>query len=846
MMNIKQKSSLYNLNSVRWRITLLILLVIAVHLASVLWISKQAHINAKLAALEKVKGDLQMGEAMLNLIYPGPWLIKEGRLYKGNQLMNNNISFVELVGRLTGDTCTIFQGDTRIATNVIRNGKRAVGTKVSAEIRNVVLEQGKDYFGEAEVVGVRYQTAYKPIKDSEGRNIGIMYVGASNQYVDHIFRNTLLNVVSTISLNLILIMALIWFITKSIVKPIRELASSAIRLGSGDLDTEIKVRKEDEIGYLAKTLEVMRLERKKAEEALRAAHQRLLDIIEFLPDPTFVVDKERKVIAWNRAIEEMTGVSQEDIIGTDKYADVLPFYNSQKQEPILIDMIFSPNRETYWEGNNIMEKTLSKEIFLPPQEGGDGTYLLVSASPLLNSKGKLVGAIKSIRNITHRKLSEKKLRYLATHDALTGVPNRLYFEENITRVVAKAKRGQKSAILFIDLDNFKMVNDTLGHDAGDRLIISLSQILKNNLREKDLLARFGGDEFVVLLEEVSAEEAITIAEKLRQAVDETELCLVYYKLCFNISISIGVAVIDGSQPIHKLLSLADTALYRAKEGGRNKVVILQEQVHELDYLNVTNNLITLIKKGLKSNQFVLHYQPVVSCQSRDVIHYEVLVRLKNEDGELLYPGKFIPIAERFGLMNQIDWWVVKSSIEKLCQTTDLKLFVNLSGVSLGDEDLLEYIENAIQEKSIDPIRLGFEITETIAIKDLSRASNWIARLKNIGCQFALDDFGIGFSSFSYLKLLPVDYIKIDGSFIRNLHKERTQYAFVKAINTVAQTLSKKTIAEFVENIEDLKALRQLKIDYAQGYYIGKPVEQIKPVKLKLEVISSSKYYCSEN
>lgn len=576
LFSAKPKSSFYNLKSIRWRITILILIVIIVQVANMLWITKQSQNNANQAALEKVRGDMQMGEALLNIIFPGPWQIKDGLLYKGTYLMNDNHVIVDFIGSVTGDTCTIFQGDTRIATNVIRDGKRAVGTKVSEEIKQIVLDRGQEYFGEAEVVGVKYQTGYKPIKDASGQNIGIWYVGASSQYVNEIYTHFMWNIISTIIINLLMILLIILFITKFIVKPIRRLAAAANLLALGDLDTEIKVQRDDEIGYLAKSFERMRVERKKAEKELRAAHQQLLDIIEFLPDATFVIDQDKKVIAWNRAIEEMTGVPEENIIGKSDYASVLPFYNNHEVD--IVDMLFLVTKCDGSDSLNQKERTISKEFFIPANNQEDpGTYLLVTAGPLLNNDRKLVGAIISIRNITSERLAEKKLRYLATHDALTGVPNRLLFEEAIGRAVAKAKRGQISAILFIDLDNFKEVNDTLGHEAGDNLLVSVSGILRSNLREGDLLARLGGDEFVVLLDGASAEEAVIVAEKLRSLVNEKELCLVHYQYCCNISLSIGVAVIDGTLPVHKLLSLADMALYKAKEGGKNRVVFLQAE-----------------------------------------------------------------------------------------------------------------------------------------------------------------------------------------------------------------------------------------------------------------------------
>lgn len=417
---------------------------------------------------------------------------------------------------------------------------------------------------------------------------------------------------------------------------------------------------------------------------------------------------------------------------------------------------------------------------------------------------------------------KKQLQYLATHDSLTNIPNRYLLQENLKRAVAKAKRGQKNALLFIDLDNFKLVNDTLGYTAGDDLLITLVNILKSNLREGDLLARLGGDEFAVLLEGATAEEAGTIAEKLRRAVDEEELCLVTHRTCFNLTISIGIVMVDGTLDSQKLLSHADTALYAAKEGGRNKVAFVQPDGYSRAKLSETNQLVGLIKGAFKENRFMLFFQPVFKVSDRKITHHEALIRLKDKDGELIPPGRFIPVAEQFGLMSQIDRWVVQASLTVLRKYPDLKLFVNLSGISLGDEELLELIQTKIHKSGIDPSRIGFEITETAAVKDLARADRWIRRLKILGCRFALDDFGIGFSSFSYLRFLSVDYLKIDGSYVYNLDKDPTHRALVQAINTVAQSLGKKTIAEFVENEYIFKILEEMKIDCGQGYYLGKP------------------------
>lgn len=562
--------------------------------------------------------------------------------------------------------------------------------------------------------------------------------------------------------------------------------------------------------------------RKVAQEKLLSTYQQLLEIIEFLPDPTFVIDRDQKVIAWNRAMEEITGILKEDIIGKGDHAYAVPFYGHSRS--VLIDFIFSGEWETEKEYQIIERKgnKLFAEAFVPALNNGKGAYIWASASPLFDSNGNLAGAIETIRDITERNRMKERLQHLATHDHLTGIPNRYTLEENIRRVVAKARRGEVSAFLLIDLDNFKMVNDTLGHAAGDELLITLAGILKGNLREGDLMARVGGDEFAVLLEGASEKEAFAVAEKLRRVVDEGELCVAEYRTCFTLTISIGIVMIDGGLDSQKLLSYADTALYRAKESGRNKVVFLQPDEDKVAKISETNKLVGMIKGAVRDNRFVLFFQPVFSLSDRKVIHHEALIRMKDADGDLILPGRFIPVAERFGLMSQVDRWVVQASLSTLLKHPDLKLFINLSGATLGDDDFLIFVEERIRDADVNPARIGFEITETAAVKDMVRAGRWIHKLKKLGCSFALDDFGIGFSSFSYLKHLPVDYLKIDGSYISNIDTDSTQLALVEAINTVAKSLGKKTIAEFVESDAVFGILKNLKVDYGQGFYLGKP------------------------
>lgn len=432
-------------------------------------------------------------------------------------------------------------------------------------------------------------------------------------------------------------------------------------------------------------------------------------------------------------------------------------------------------------------------------------------------------------DIDERKTAEEKLQYLATHDSLTNVPNRYSLEEALRLAVEKAKTVSESALLLIDLDNFKLINDTLGHAAGDEVLIQFTKILKKNIREWDFVARLGGDEFAVIIEGIDKNEVQYMADRIRNAVYENEL-IVANSTRLHLSISIGIVLIDGTLDFQKALSKADIALYKAKEEGRNKVAFINHNDDaSLEFIKI-NHSINKMKQALKEDRFVLHYQPIVDLNNGKILHYEALVRLLNEENQLLSPGEFIPVAERYGLMAEIDRWVIRATLRKLAEVPDITIFVNLSAVSLYNKDLLVNIEDDIASSGIDPCRLGFEITETAAIKDLAVTERWLLKLQKLGCRFALDDFGIGFSSFSYLLNLSVDYIKIDGSFVKNIDTIPAHFTLVYAMTKVAHSFGKKTIAECVESENIANILRDLNINYGQGYYFGKPTGNLENIK----------------
>jgi diguanylate cyclase (GGDEF)-like protein/PAS domain S-box-containing protein len=447
-----------------------------------------------------------------------------------------------------------------------------------------------------------------------------------------------------------------------------------------------------------------------------------------------------------------------------------------------------------------------------------------TVTPVLDEAGAVTYAITIMQDITERRHNEQRIRYLASHDPLTGLSNRFELERHLERAVIRAKRGQESALLMLDLDNFKLVNDTVGHTAGDELLVTLSGILSERLRVNDLLTRIGGDNFAVLMEAVNLPQARVAAEELRVAVDAYPFHMGGRN--FDLSLSLGLVTVDGMATAGDLLAQADSAMHTAKRQGGNRVAIYHPDENALAQLSEANQWVRRIKSALRDERLVLHYQPVVRLFDGGVEHYEALIRMCSPEGELVPPTAFISAAERFGLMPPIDRWVVRAAVRDLAANSHIRLFVNLSARSLADDGLLDFIRRELSDAGVAADRLGFEITETAAVGDLVRAERWIREVKSLGCRFALDDFGVGFASFAYLRSLPVDQVKIDGSFIRSLEDDSSNRHIVQAMHTLAQSLGKETVAEFVETAAIYGIVRDIGMTYAQGYFQGIPLTQL--------------------
>jgi len=441
--------------------------------------------------------------------------------------------------------------------------------------------------------------------------------------------------------------------------------------------------------------------------------------------------------------------------------------------------------------------------------------------PLFDEDSKHCGYSSIRTDITKLKALEAELRHQASHDVLTKLANRAQFEERLERYIVKSKTSNLvGAILFIDLDRFKPVNDTAGHMAGDLLLRQISVVLSSHIRARDTVSRFGGDEFAVLLEECPPKKAEKIAETMRQEVDD--FVFVHGGVSFNVSLSIGVAGINAlTDDLKTAINTADNACQIAKNEGRNRVHVSPMDKSELKEHVETIAWLPKINKALASNSFELHAQKIMKIGDQSTsIHCEILIRLLNEDGTIVPPNVFIPPAERYDMMQKIDYWVLKKAFSVLKQ--GFSYSINLSGNTVTDDNLAGYIEALHEMYEVDPKTITFEITETAAIQNFDKTKELIRRLKCRGFRFSLDDFGSGLSSFAYLKNLPVDYLKIDGIFVKDIAIDKISYAMVKSINDVGHSMGLETIAEFVEDENILKKLEEIGVDYAQGYHIHKP------------------------
>ncbi|UCE89313.1 MAG: EAL domain-containing protein [Pseudomonadota bacterium] len=556
-------------------------------------------------------------------------------------------------------------------------------------------------------------------------------------------------------------------------------------------------------------------ERKAAQQQLRDAEARYRNLVETAHDLVWSVDREGRWTYLNAAARNIYGYDPEAMLGYPLQEFQAP--ESAERDAQAFDRVLEGEDLVHYETVHVHR---------------DGTrhHLSFNAKPIADETGTVAYVTGTARDITKQKAFEQELTYQAQHDTLTGLYNRKYFYEELNRVLARvARSGADCALFYLDLDQFKYVNDTLGHAAGDRLLLECTALLKQHTREGDLLARFGGDEFTVLLYNVTGPQALTVAEHLRALFEKFRFF--ENDKYFNITCSVGVALINSvSESPDTVLSHADLACNVAKSQGRNCVHLYSAQDHDQSGMAEDMGWAIRVREACEQDRFELVYQPIVAIADGTTRDYEVLLRMRLDNGEHILPGGFIPAAERFGLMQNVDRWAIENAIAHLSDLhaagEDTRFAINLSGRALEDRGLLDMINALLRDTRLPPERVTFEITETAAIAKLSAAVDFISRLKDLGCEFALDDFGSGFCSFAYLKHLPVDKLKIDGSFVQGLDSGRVDQAMVQSMNQVAHALGKQTIAESVENANTLALLRDFGIDYAQGNFLGAPAREL--------------------
>ncbi len=466
-----------------------------------------------------------------------------------------------------------------------------------------------------------------------------------------------------------------------------------------------------------------------------------------------------------------------------------------------------------------------------PEQVFDGSEIYINSTIAIadNYQRNWVRVVHTTADISETYKLTRELSFHASHDELTGLINRGEFEQRLMRVLETAQESNSThALCYMDLDQFKVINDSCGHGAGDELLCSLPQHIHPHIRVRDTLARLGGDEFAILMEHCSVVDAQRVAEAVREAIEKFQFQ--WQGRPFRISVSIGLVAIDAdSRSLAATLSAADAACYAAKDTGRNRVHVYQENNAELKKYRGAMHWVTRIRQALDEDRFVLESQTIapVSDPGERGTHYELLVRMLDESGKLIPPGEFLPVAERFQLATALDRWVVNAALAWLGthprQLRETRLCsINLSGQSLGNEKFAAHVAEQFSRHKVPYEKICFEITETAVIGNLGGATRFIEKFKALGCSFALDDFGSGLSSFAYLKTLPVDILKIDGIFVKNMDSDSIDYAMVRIINEIGHLMGKRTVAEFVENDRILQHLTEIGVDYAQGYAIGKP------------------------
>ncbi len=581
-----------------------------------------------------------------------------------------------------------------------------------------------------------------------------------------------------------------------------------------DMDTLVN-DKTREIAYTNDRLRREIEDRKRVEHQVRDAKERFKDFAEVAADWFWETAPDLTVTYLSERYQEVTGIDPANVVGRP-YATIPESADADGWRMHIEDL----------------RKRLPVKNFQFTSRWRDGTPRIfsVNGKPVYSKLGEFQGYRGAGQDVTKAQQLLKQLAYNATHDPLTGLTNRQHFETRLRQLIDESKDQKLEHYLcYLDLDQFKVINDTCGHKAGDELLRQLAEVLPKNVRKNDIFARLGGDEFGLLITDCCANDAMRIANSLYQAIQEFRFS--WKSAVFSLGVSIGVVPVNQrTNSVTSALSAADTACYVAKSEGRNRIHINDENGTQLQQWKREMLWVSRITRALEEHRFELVFHPIVSVlpEHRDEMRYELLVRMRDESGELVMPGQFLPAAERYSMSTRIDRWVVDAALDWLLEHPDhlerlQSCSINLSGHSVGDREFHRFLNRQFDNKAIPADKICFEITETAVVADLPKTTRFMQAFQARGCRFALDDFGSGLSSFAYLKNLPVDYVKIDGLFIKDIAEDPVQFAMVRSINDISHLMGKRTIAEYVEGERALEMLRRIGVDYAQGHGISRPL-----------------------
>lgn len=603
-----------------------------------------------------------------------------------------------------------------------------------------------------------------------------------------------------------------------------------------DEKTVERAKKAEPYGYILKpfkekelytTIDIA-LYKYESNEKLKKQERWSAAILHSIEDGIIATNQNGLIEFMNPVAEKITNYSQEDVKNLS-LDEIFELTDNKTQTIISMPVFSKTNTDPF----------IFKDSFMSNKKR-DSIHIEGSVAAIIDKNGTIEGQVLAFRDITEKHKLSQTISYQSKHDTLTGLLNREWFSKILEDFIEDSISGGKShAFLYMDLDQFRVVNDICGHTAGDEMLLTTTNVINKVIRSSDTCARLGGDEFGILLEGAHLEQALFIAKRLQSRLLESKV--IRDKQVFNINTSIGIVMLhENSKDLQSVLAAADDACFIAKDEGGRKITVYNDDENLFVKRRGEMQWISRLTKALEEHQFELFYQPIVPLDStkNHLKKCELLIRMKDGNNGHIPPDEFLPSAERYKLMPAIDRWVINNAFlnhkllsDKLGkENNDYMFSVNLSPDFIAEEDSLDFIIFKFEEYEIDPKLICFEITETTAIGNIQAATDFIHKLKDIGCLFSLDDFGSGFSSFNYLKNLPVDFLKIDGIFVKDMDEDSVNRAMVEAINSLGQVIGLKTIAEFVRNADIIDELRKIGVDYIQGYEIGRP----KPISELIE------------